>query len=95
MSKKFEVQTRFHGYWENCWHEDDETQYFDTHDEAMADARCAQDEFFGRHVPLFQLPPIDLSAMLCIPFLVGHTEGLDEFGIRDAIRRRKQSRTGN
>jgi len=32
----FEVQTNFMGRWENCWTEDDEPQYFDTHDLAMA-----------------------------------------------------------
>lgn len=32
----FEVQTRIGNGWENCWHEDDEPQYFNTHDDAMA-----------------------------------------------------------
>jgi len=37
QATRFEVQTYFHGYWENCWTVDDEPQYYDTHDEAMAD----------------------------------------------------------
>ena len=37
QATRFEVQTRYHGgTWENCWQEDDEPQYYDTHDDAMA-----------------------------------------------------------
>lgn len=37
QATRFEVQTyTICGEWVNCWHDDDESQYFDTADEAQA-----------------------------------------------------------
>jgi len=64
MASKFEVQTNFCGRWENCWQEDDEDQYFDTHDEAMA----AIYEFFADLSRAGMAQAYDLSDYRVRPF---------------------------